>query len=140
MEREAIWEGERDPAVFCWHCCYFYVFVFLKFIDHVVQGGSGRVQVDLSCLAPGSLVVLAISPVERHAAALKALDSLDLAALEAMAAKLGKVKTEIHPPFASAWRQCVNVVKPKCRRWALGVLGTLTTICSAMISKFCAKI
>ena len=74
-----------------------YVFVFLKCIDHVVQGGSGRVQVDLSCLAPGSLVVLAISPVERHAAALKALDSLDLAALEAMAAKLGKVKTEIHP-------------------------------------------
>jgi hypothetical protein len=50
------------------------------------------VQVDLSGLAPGSLVVLSVSPVDRHAAALQALEELDLAALEAIIAKLGRYR------------------------------------------------
>ncbi len=56
----------------------------------LLQGGSGRVRVELSGLAPGSLVVLSVTPVASHAAALQALQSLDMAALQRIADNLGE--------------------------------------------------
>ena len=47
-------------------------------------------RVELSGLAPGSLVVLSVTPVASHAAALQALQSLDMAALQRIAVKLGE--------------------------------------------------
>ena len=55
------------------------------------QSVSGRVRVDLSGVVPGSLVVLSVLPVAAHAAALQALEALDMAALQHMADQLGRL-------------------------------------------------
>ena len=46
---------------------------------------------DLSGVVPGSLVVLSVLPVAAHAAALQALEALDMAALQHMADQLGRL-------------------------------------------------